>query len=122
MTANRRQRVSDGDKKEKSSLAVPAVIRRSGQRTAIRPRPGYTWNPLRTLPRNNACPCRSGKKFKACCLNSLAPVVTEEDAANIRVQMAKPDLVFMTKDNQSQVEAAARQLFDSEPADAKTTH
>jgi len=36
--------------------------------------------------------------------------------------MAKPDLVFMTKDNQSQVEAAARQLFDSEPADAKTTH
>jgi hypothetical protein len=28
---------------------------------------GMVWNPLRTLPRNQTCPCQSGLKFKECC-------------------------------------------------------
>lgn len=33
------------------------------------PTDGFVRNPLRELPRNMACPCGSGKKFKKCCLD-----------------------------------------------------
>lgn len=63
------------------------------------PNPGWTHNPLLRLPRNKECPCRSGKKFKVCCQRTLPRLVTVQDAKNFCEQMAKPDLVFMTKTN-----------------------
>lgn len=67
--------------------------------------PGFTWNPLRKLPRNMSCPCLSGKKFKVCCLNTLLPVVKAEDAKQYEEQMSREFLVFATKDNEDKVRA-----------------
>jgi hypothetical protein len=53
-----------------------------------RPPPGWEWNPLKTLPRNMKCPCKSGVKFKHCCLNKLAKFVTERDATMYREAFA----------------------------------
>lgn len=35
-----------------------------------------------------------------CCLNKLAKTVSEKDAKGIRKQMAAPDLVFITRENE----------------------
>lgn len=67
---------------------------------AMVPMIGYAWNPLRQIPRNNPCPCRSGRKFKACCLNTLPPVVPEKAAEIYREQMNRPELIFVTKANE----------------------
>lgn len=77
---------------------------------AMKPMKGFTWNPLRTLPRNSLCPCLSGQKFKKCCLNKLPLVVAEKVAEDFKEQMKKPDLVFMTKDNQEKIKAKAEAL------------
>lgn len=77
------------------------------QRTVIAPLPGHEWNPLRDLPRNRPCPCRSGQKFKLCCLNRMPKAVPTEVAKQYREQMAKPDLVFITKENQEKLAAQA---------------
>jgi hypothetical protein len=45
----------------------------------------------------------SGQKFKTCCLPKLSPVVTEKDAENFLEQMGKPDLVFVTRENQDRI-------------------
>src|SRR3982750_4440131 len=37
-------------------------------------------NPLKGLPANMPCPCKSGKKFKVCHRNQLPPVVTKKTA------------------------------------------
>ncbi len=45
-----------------------------------RPPPGMAWNPLKTLPRNLPCPCRSGAKFKTCCQPKLPMFVNAREA------------------------------------------
>ena len=69
------------------------------------PLKGYEWNPLLKLPRNSKCPCKSGKKFKACCLQTLPKAITSKLAADYKVQMLQPDLVFITKTNEEQLKA-----------------
>jgi len=44
--------------------------------------PGYAYNPLKKLARNMPCPCKSGKKFKKCCLLTL-PEAVKKETANI---------------------------------------
>ncbi len=41
---------------------------------------GWAPNPLMQLPRNMQCPCKSGKKWKACCLPLTKPYVLEINA------------------------------------------
>lgn len=72
-------------------------------KTYLAPLPGHVWNPLRSLPRNSQCPCPSGKKFKACHLDKLPWAVPADTARQYIDQMAKPDLVFVTKENQAEV-------------------
>jgi hypothetical protein len=87
----------------KTNLHEIAEAENKRSKMAWKPGPGFTWNPLLKLPRNRQCPCLSGKKFKACCLDTLPRVVTEKDARRYAVQMAKPDLVFLTKENEEKV-------------------
>jgi len=35
------------------------------------PKPGFTHNPMCKIPRNDPCPCQSGKKYKKCCMNAI---------------------------------------------------
>lgn len=71
-------------------------------------------NPLRSLPRKSPCPCRSGKKFKLCCLIKLPAMVFDGLAEQYREQMAKPDLVFLTPDNAEEVREAVEALRKDE--------
>lgn len=48
------------------------------------PKQGNAWNQLRDYPRNEACFCGSGKKFKKCHASRLFPCVTEEAAKKIK--------------------------------------
>lgn len=41
---------------------------------------GFAWNPLKSYPRNAPCVCRSGKKFKKCCMDKISPVCSDQDA------------------------------------------
>lgn len=70
---------------------------------------GFSWNPLINLPRNNLCPCKSGKKFKVCCLLVLPRVVTNENANYYKKQMENSDMVFMTKDNQEKLKSLIKE-------------
>lgn len=47
------------------------------------PEPGFKWNPVLKYPKNEACYCGSGVKFKKCCLpnESMAVNPTYADAA-----------------------------------------
>lgn len=45
-----------------------------------KPAPGWAWNPLLRYPRNLACYCGSGKKFKKCHEAREVRVVTKEKA------------------------------------------
>jgi hypothetical protein len=51
---------------------------------AYRPTKGNTWNRLRDFPRNEACFCGSGQKFKRCHAQRLLPCVTTEAAKKIQ--------------------------------------
>ncbi len=42
------------------------------------PKKGWVWNPLKGLPRNLACPCGSGQKFKKCCLALTNDCIPED--------------------------------------------
>ncbi len=68
------------------------------------PRKGYSRNPLLGLPRNDPCPCRSGKKYKVCCLPLQAQYIPTAMADNFAAAMKRPDLVFMTEANKEQVQ------------------
>jgi hypothetical protein len=82
---------------------------------ALKPSEGHAWNPLRKLSRNRLCPCLSGKKFKACCLNSLPPVVTAKEAEIYKKQMLLPDLIFLTKANEEKTKhLVAEQIKENE--------
>jgi hypothetical protein len=67
--------------------------------TVLAPLPGFVWNPLRKLPPNSLCPCRSRKKFKKCCLPKLPAAVPAALADQYRRQIAQGNLTFMTEDN-----------------------
>lgn len=64
----------------------------------------YAYNPLLSLPRNSLCPCRSGEKFKRCCLPTLPRAVTIVEANTFKEQMEKPDLLFITDGNREEYE------------------
>lgn len=63
------------------------------------PLKGYVWNPLIGLPRNQACPCMSGKKFKACCLKTMQRTIPAEKLDEYEAQMKQPNLFFITHEN-----------------------
>ena len=44
----------------------------------FKPNAGFVWNPLLKLPRNMACPCKSGKKWKVCCLPVTKHVIPRD--------------------------------------------
>jgi len=100
--SNELQSLKDSEAK---SLQDQLKLRRSMTlaRAFTRPLPGMAFNPLLKLPRNMTCPCLSGKKFKACCLNKLPMAVPVADAKSYAEQMEKPYLVFETADNMEQV-------------------
>lgn len=108
--------MNDEDKIKRLSLLEHATeVRQSqtlpprdGKSLAMKPLPGFAWNPLRTLPRNIPCPCLSGRKFKTCCLIKLPPVVPAKDAEAFLEQMSKPDLVFLTKENEGRIGEAVK--------------
>jgi hypothetical protein len=87
----------------KTKLDEIAEAENKRSKMAWKPGPGFTWNPLLKIPRNRQCPCLSGKKFKVCCLDTLPRVVSEKDAKQYAEQMAKLDLVFLTKENEEKV-------------------
>jgi len=93
----------------KEELRVsPNTIRRQ----ALALMPGMEWNPLRTLDRNRPCPCLSERKFKVCCLPTLPVAVTAKQAAEIKIAMSKPDLVFATRENQGKLIGVAKAEID----------
>jgi len=51
--------------------------------------PAIVTNPLLKWPRNFKCVCGSGKKFKSCCLKTLARNVTAADAIKINEKLDK---------------------------------
>lgn len=69
------------------------------------PAKGYARNPLLNLPRNEPCPCRSGKKYKVCCLLTQPAYVPEHMAKSYAEAMKRPDLVFVTEANQQAMQA-----------------
>jgi len=72
------------------SLTSREKKRMDPTRMAMSPKPGFIWNSLKKLPRNMPCPCQSGKKFKACHLNMLPPVVPEKIAKSYIEAMKRP--------------------------------
>jgi hypothetical protein len=76
------------------------------KRVLLAPLPGFTYNPLLKLPRNSPCPCRSDKKFKACCLSTLPQVVPTADAEKFAEAMKRPNLTFVTKENEATMRVA----------------
>jgi hypothetical protein len=58
------------------------------KRTGFWPKAGYAPNPLISyMKRNDVCICGSGKKWKKCCINLTARVVTIEEAAEIEKEI-----------------------------------
>lgn len=86
----------------------------------LAPMPGFVWNPLRKLPKNMACPCLSGKKFKACCLPKLQPAVPIEVAETYKNQIASGELVFLTPENQHKLkDRIPKEIWDQKEAELK---
>lgn len=48
------------------------------------PSKGCAWNPVQKYPRNEKCPCNSGKKFKKCCMEKIAPCIKTEIANQMK--------------------------------------
>ncbi len=76
-------------------------------RVFMAPMPGFTANPLLKFPRNSPCPCRSLRKFKACCLLKLPQAVSLADAEKYKTQMESPNLTFVTEENKETLKIAA---------------
>jgi uncharacterized protein YchJ len=64
------------------------------------------------------CPCKSGKKFKRCCLKVIPRIVTDAQAKSFLEQMKREDLVFVTNANREQVVAEAKTLLNEKAANA----
>lgn len=90
--------VSEKEASQETTQALP--LPKKFRTIYSSPIPGCTWNPLLTLPPNMLCPCRSERKFKHCCKKTLPRVVTIKTAEEYKKQMAKPDLIFVTRNNE----------------------
>ncbi len=67
---------------EKPNVVKPKrVPLKAGQ--AYMPSQGFTYHPALKYGRNKPCLCKSGKKFKNCCLNKLARVISKAEAKKI---------------------------------------
>lgn len=98
------EKTSLNDSEDSRTKNVPVFpVHKQGRNLHIQLKQGFAWNPLLTLPRNIPCPCRSGKKFKACHLNMLPRVIPEKFAKRYREQMRAKDLVFLTKENEKEI-------------------
>jgi Flp pilus assembly protein TadD len=72
--------------------------------------------------RNNPCPCGSGKKFKQCCLNKLAPVLpahVNDPTARRAFQQA---LILFRQGQLSQAEGLCQRLLQETPNFADALH
>ena len=98
---------------EQEASQLPTNRRR---RVFLGPAPGFTYNPLLKFPRNSPCPCRSGKKFKQCCLTRIPQIVKVEDAKSFEEQMSRPNLTFVTDENREMLKVAAdmRSYFEEQ--------
>lgn len=52
-------------------------------------KPGFVWNPLLKYPRNELCPCGSGKKFKKCHLDQLPQAIPKSAGKDARIVAKK---------------------------------
>lgn len=106
-TQNSKNLETNEEPNEKSSsyeLAESIPPRPSTKHTLRKPLPGFTYNPLKSYPRNNPCPCLSGKKFKVCHLNKLPEVIPQKDAESYsRLLKLTKNIKFVTKDNQEEL-------------------
>lgn len=85
-----------------------------------KPSEGMDYNPLKSYPRNNPCPCKSGKKFKHCHLDLIPPVIPENLVEVYKVAIAQPDFIIVTKENEEMIkEQAADALKEMEERDIK---
>lgn len=93
-------------------------------RMVMTPKPGFTFNPLKSLPRNSLCPCQSGKKFKKCHLNQLPEVISEKDANLYRNTMRiHKQIRFVTKDmNPALPEETVKETFDADSGNPTEAH
>lgn len=100
---------SSNEKQSSSVSEVSSLGPRpsKGARVFMAPRPGFKYNPLLKFPRNNPCPCKSGKKFKVCCLSTLPQCVTDQEADSYEKAMAQPGLTFITQKNKEEMKVAA---------------
>jgi len=64
----------------------------------LRPKDGFDWNPLLSLPRNMPCPCGSGRKFKLCHLLTLPKAIPFSMAAQYRKVVKQADEIHFTHD------------------------
>lgn len=55
--------------------------------TCLKPAKHLTHNPLIKFPRNHACFCGSGKKFKHCCAKTCPRYVPKDLAEQIKERM-----------------------------------
>lgn len=101
-----RTRIDLNAKRPLSAQEASSAMK-TGKKVFLAPIPGFQYNPLTKFPRNNPCPCRSGKKFKVCCLSKLPPVVSNEEAAKYTEQMKTPNLTFVTQENLEEMKVAA---------------
>jgi hypothetical protein len=115
------------NRKQKSETRNPGTLSLTEQeasqlqanrkrRVFLGPAPGFTYNPLLKFPRNSPCPCRSGKKFKQCCLTRIPQIVKVEDAKSFKEQMSRPNLTFVTEENKETLKVAAnmRSYFEEQ--------
>lgn len=72
---------------EKSDYKKKQQVLRQLSKLALKPKPGHDWNPLLKVPRNNPCPCQSGKKFKHCHLNLVPRIVEAKQAQHFKTAM-----------------------------------
>lgn len=64
-------------------------------------KPGYSWNPLLKIPRNMACPCKSGKKFKACHLDKLPRAIPTKIADQFKRDLKQIERVVFVEDEKA---------------------
>lgn len=59
---------------------------------------GYSWNPLRSLPRNLPCPCGSGVKFKRCHLDKMPDAIPTKMAKEYKAALESADVINFVDD------------------------
>ncbi len=58
------------------------------------PEDGLTaWNPMKAWPRNEACFCMSGKKFKKCCAPNLRETIAASEVPKLQSLVDKMHLI-----------------------------